>query len=61
MRIVLQEVDKREEVIPALESDSGEHHKTAARAELATCESETLGHRRKTYRMINYALDDFPR
>ncbi len=40
-RIVLEEVDKREDMIPGLKFDRGKHHTAASRMELTTGERET--------------------
>ena len=42
MGIVLEKVDEFEDMIVVLESDTGKHDETSARAKSATCEGKVL-------------------
>ena len=61
VRILLEEVDEREDMVPALEPDVGKHDKAGAGEEVAACEGEALQGYPMATQIIDGPFDDFPR
>ena len=61
VRILAKKVDKREDMVPAVELDMGEYGTAGVGEELVTCEGEAFQCLQTAIGVVDDPLDDFPR